>query len=50
MAGVDLKTVQEFAEHKDITMTVRCARLAAAHKLAAVYRLAKYRKEQEMAA
>jgi integrase len=49
MAGVDLRTVQELAGHKDIKMTVRYAHLAPAHKLAAVDRLAEYRREQEMA-
>jgi site-specific recombinase XerD len=49
MAGVDLRTVQELAGHKDIKMTMRYAHLAPAHKLAAVDRLAKYRKEQEKA-
>jgi site-specific recombinase XerD len=39
MAGVDLRTVQELAGHKDIKMTVRYAHLAPAHKLAAVDRL-----------
>ena len=47
MAGVDLRTVQELAGHKDIKMTVRYAHLAPAHKLAAVDRLAEYRQEQE---
>jgi site-specific recombinase XerD len=47
MAGVDLRTVQELAGHKDIKMTVRYAHLAPAHKLAAVDRLAENRKEQE---
>jgi site-specific recombinase XerD len=47
MAGVDLRTVQELAGHKDIKMTVRYAHLAPAHKLAAVDKLAKYRREQE---
>ena len=47
MAGVDLRTVQELAGHKDIKMTVRYAHLAPAHKLAAVDRLAEYRREQE---
>jgi len=47
MAGVDLRTVQELAGHKDIKMTTRYAHLAPAHKLAAVDRLAEYRKEQE---
>jgi integrase len=49
MAGVDLRTVQELAGHKDIKMTVRYAHLAPAHKLAAVDRLAEYRREQEKA-
>jgi len=49
MAGVDLRTVQELAGHKDIKMTVRYAHLAPAHKLAAVDRLAEYRQEQEKA-
>jgi len=49
MAGVDLRTVQELAGHKDIKMTVRYAHLASAHKLAAVDRLAEYRQEQEKA-
>ncbi len=48
MAGVDLKTVQELAGHKDIKMTIRYAHLAPAHKLAAVDRLASYRAEQEI--
>jgi integrase len=47
MAGVDLRTVQELAGHKDIKMTVRYAHLAPAHKLAAVDKLAEYRREQE---
>ena len=47
MAGVDLRTIQELAGHKDIKMTTRYAHLAPAHKLAAVDRLAEYRKEQE---
>lgn len=47
MAGVDLRTVQELAGHKDIKMTTRYAHLAPAHKLAAVDKLAEYRKEQE---
>jgi site-specific recombinase XerD len=49
MAGVDLRTVQELAGHKDIKMTTRYAHLAPAHKLAAVDRLAEYRKEHEKA-
>jgi integrase len=47
MAGVDLRTVQELAGHKDIKMTIRYAHLAPAHRLAAVDRLAEYRREQE---
>jgi site-specific recombinase XerD len=47
MAGVDLRTVQELAGHKDVKMTTRYAHLAPAHKLAAVDRLAEYRKQQE---
>ena len=39
MAGVDIRTVQELAGHKDIKMTMRYAHLAPAHKLAAVDRL-----------
>jgi integrase len=49
MAGVDLRTVQELAGHKDIKMTMRYAHLAPAHKLAPVDRLAEYRQEQENA-
>ena len=49
MAGVDLRTVQELAGHKDIKMTTRYAHLAPAHKLAAVDRLTEYRKQQEKA-
>jgi integrase len=49
MAGVDLRTVQELAGHKDIKMTTRYAHLAPAHKLAAVDRLTEYRREQEKA-
>jgi site-specific recombinase XerD len=44
---MSLRTVQELAGHKDIKMTVRYAHLAPAHKLAAVDRLAEYRREQE---
>jgi site-specific recombinase XerC len=44
MAGVDLRTVQELAGHKDIKMTVRYAHLAPAHKLAAVDGQSRYRK------
>jgi integrase len=49
MAGVDIRTVQELAGHKDIKMTMRYAHLAPAHKLAAVDKLAEYRREQESA-
>ncbi|WP_084080804.1 tyrosine-type recombinase/integrase [Edaphobacter aggregans] len=37
MAGVDLRTVQELAGHKDIKMTIRYAHLAPEHKLNAVF-------------
>ncbi|MEO8725835.1 MAG: tyrosine-type recombinase/integrase [Acidobacteriaceae bacterium] len=47
MAGVDLRTVQELAGHKDVKMTTRYAHLAPAHKIAAVDKLAEYRKQQE---
>ncbi len=47
MAGVDIRTVQELAGHKDIKMTTRYAHLAPAHKLAAVDRLAEHRKAEE---
>ena len=47
MAGVDLRTVQELAGHKDIKMTTRYAHLAPSHKLAAVDRLAEHRRMQE---
>jgi integrase len=50
MAGVDLRTVQELAGHKDIKMTTRYAHLAPSHKLAAVDRLAEHRKLQESSA
>ena len=49
MAGVDIRTIQELAGHKDIKMTTRYAHLAPAHKLAAVDRLAEYRMQQESA-
>jgi site-specific recombinase XerD len=48
MAGVDLRTVQELAGHKDIKMTTRYAHLAPSHKLAAVDRLAEHRRMQEL--
>jgi hypothetical protein len=39
MAGVDLRTVQEFAGHKTISMTVRYAHLAPEHNQAAIEKL-----------
>ena len=39
MAGVDLRTVQELAGHKTISMTVRYAHLAPEHNQAAIERL-----------
>lgn len=36
MAGVDLRTVQELAGHKTISMTVRYAHLAPEHNQAAI--------------
>jgi site-specific recombinase XerD len=39
MAGVDVRTVQELAGHKTISMTIRYAHLAPAHKQEAVERL-----------
>jgi site-specific recombinase XerD len=47
MAGVDLRTVQELAGHKDIKMTIRYSHLSPSHKIAAVDKLAAYRTEQE---
>lgn len=46
MSGVDLKTVQDLAGHKDIRMTARYAHLSPNHKLAAVDRLSAYRNEE----
>jgi hypothetical protein len=39
MAGVDLRTVQELAGHKTISMTVRYAHLAPEHNQAAIEKL-----------
>jgi site-specific recombinase XerD len=39
MKGVDIRTVQELAGHKTITMTMRYAHLASSHTLEAVERL-----------
>lgn len=36
MAGVDLPTVKELMEHKDITMTLRYTHLSSDHKRQAV--------------
>jgi site-specific recombinase XerD len=46
MAGVDLRTVQELAGHKDIKMTIRYAHLAPEHKLNAVQMLSSFRAKQ----
>jgi len=47
MAGVDLRTVQELAGHKDISMTMRYAHLSPDHKIDAVAKLTEYRKLQK---
>ena len=39
MAGVDLRTAQELAGHKTISMTVRYAHLAPEHNQAAIDKL-----------
>jgi site-specific recombinase XerD len=47
MAGVDLRTVQELAGHKDISMTTRYAHLSPDHKLSAVAKLSSFREQNE---
>ncbi len=47
MAGVDLRTTQELAGHKDISMTVRYAHLSPDHKLNAIDRLTAFRALEE---
>lgn len=47
MAGVDLRTTQELAGHKDISMTVRYAHLSPDHKLNAIDRLMGFRALEE---
>jgi site-specific recombinase XerD len=47
MAGVDLRTVQELAGHKDISMTTRYAHLSPDHKLDAVAKLSSFRQQSE---
>ncbi len=47
MAGVDLRTTQELAGHKDISMTVRYAHLSPDHKLNAIDRLMTFRAQEE---
>jgi len=47
MAGVDLRTTQELAGHKDISMTVRYAHLSPDHKLNAIDRLTSFRAQEE---
>ena len=50
MAGVDLRTVQELAGHKDISMTTRYAHLSPDHKLSAVAKLSSFREKSEASA
>lgn len=45
MAGVDIRTVQELAGHKSISMTIRYSHLSPDHKLSAVAKLAAFRKQ-----
>lgn len=49
MAGVDLRTVQDLAGHKSISMTVRYSHLSPDHKLSAIDRLAAYRAQMNRA-
>ena len=44
MAGVDIRTVQELAGHKSISMTIRYSHLSPDHKLSAVAKHAAFRK------
>ncbi|WP_263381254.1 tyrosine-type recombinase/integrase [Granulicella arctica] len=46
MSGVDIRTVQELAGHKSISMTMRYAHLSPDHKLKAVDQLSAHRKAQ----
>lgn len=47
MAGVDIRTVQELAGHKSISMTVRYSHLSPDHKLNAVEMLSAFRRKEE---
>lgn len=47
MAGVDLRTVQELAGHKAISMTIRYAHLSPDHKLHAVAMLSAFRAQEQ---
>ncbi len=44
MAGVDLRTVQELAGHKDVSMTIRYSHLSPDHRLSVVDRLEAHRR------
>jgi site-specific recombinase XerD len=46
MAGVDLRTVQELAGHKNIAMTCRYAHLAPSHQQAALETLVGVKKKK----
>jgi len=50
MAGVDLRTVQELAGHKNIAMTCRYAHLAPSHQQAALEKLVVVRKRKSASA